>query len=132
MKDMIESPLEKWHRIVLAQQPDGLDDLLADEVVFYSPIVHTPQRGKALVKRYLSAALQVFFNPSLRCVRKLCDDSNGVFEFEVDIDGILLNVMDVLRWDERGRVVEFRVFIRPLKAMQLAQQRMAAMLERSE
>jgi ketosteroid isomerase-like protein len=126
--DMSDNPLERWHQIVMAQDIAALDDFLADEVVFHSPILHTPQRGKQLVTRYLSAALRVFFNPSVRVLRKIVVSSDGMFEFETQIDGITVNVVDIMSWDDAGRIVEFKVLVRPLKAIQLTQQRMAAML----
>jgi hypothetical protein len=124
-----DDPIDRWHQIVMAQDAAALNDFLADDAVFYSPIVHTPQRGKQLVIRYLSAALRVFFNPSVRVLRKIVGPSDGMFEFETQIDGITVNVADILSWNEAGRVVEFKVMVRPLKAIQLTQQRMAAMLE---
>ena len=126
---MNDDPIEQWHRIAISQDPAQLDAFLDEDAVFHSPIVHTPQRGKALVTRYLSAALRVFFNPSFRCIRKIVGPSDGVFEFEVEIEGVYVNVIDILHWNEAGRVVEFKVMVRPLKAIQLVQQKMMAMLQ---
>jgi hypothetical protein len=126
---VIPDPLAAWHRIAGARDPSGLAELLADEVVFHSPVVHTPQRGKAIVTQYLSAALRVFGNPGFRYVRELRGERDAVLEFAVDIDGIHVNGVDMLRWDEAGRVVEFKVMLRPLKAVNLIHQKMAAMLE---
>jgi len=123
--NMIANPVDRWHRIVLAQDRHALPDLLADDVVFLSPIVHTPQRGKALVTRYLSAALRVFFNPTFRCVRKIVGESDGAFEFETEVDGIVVNAVDLMSWDDAGRITEFKVMVRPLKAIQLTQQKMS-------
>jgi SnoaL-like domain len=122
-------PLTSWHRIASERDPSGLAALLADEVVFHSPVVHTPQRGKAIVTQYLAAALRVFGNPGFRYVRELRSEHDAVLEFEVDIDGLHVNGVDMLRWDEAGRVVEFKVMLRPLKAVNLIHQKMAAMLE---
>jgi len=126
---MTENPVEKWHRIVSMQDPSGLNDLLADDAVFYSPVAYTPQRGREVTARFLSAALRVFFNPSFRCVQKIVGPSEGLFEFETQIDGIMVNAVDLLKWNSDGRVVEFKVMVRPLKALNLTHQRMAAMLE---
>ena len=126
---MTENPVEKWHRIVLTQDPGGLSDLLADDAVFYSPVAYSPHRGREVTIRFLSAALRVFFNPSFRCVRKIVGPAGGLFEFETQIDGVMVNAVDLLTWNGDGRVVEFKVMVRPLKALNLTQQRMAAMLE---
>ena len=126
---MKEHPIAIWHRLVREQDPGGLDTLLDDDAVFVSPIVHAPQRGKRLAAAYLSAAFQVFFNPTFRYVREIVGASDAMLEFETEIDGVLVNGVDILKWNEAGRVVEFKVMIRPLKAIQLIHQRMAAMLQ---
>ena len=124
-----QHPLATWHRLVREQNPGGLDALLDDAAVFVSPVVHTPQRGKRLAAAYLSAAFQVFFNPTFRYVREIVGTSDAMLEFETEIDGVLVNGVDILKWNEAGRIVEFKVMIRPLKAIQLVHQRMAAMLQ---
>jgi hypothetical protein len=105
--------------------------LLDAEAVFLSPVVHAPQRGKTLCAMYLSAAFQVFFNPSFRYVREIVGKSDAMLEFETEIDGILVNGVDIIKWNEAGRIVEFKVMLRPLKAVNLIHQRMAAMLQQA-
>ena len=111
-----------------AQDPSGLDLLLAEDAVFLSPIVHAPQRGKALTKAYLTAAFQVFFNPSFSYVREIVGEADAMLEFETEIDGISVNGVDIIKWNESGQIVEFKVMIRPLKAINLIRERMAGML----
>jgi hypothetical protein len=123
------SAVARWHQIVDRRDAAGLADLLADEVAFHSPVVHTPQIGKAITMQYLAAALRVFGNPSLRYVRELAGAHDAVLEFEVEIDGIHVNGVDMIRWDDTGRVVEFKVMLRPLKAVHLIHQKMAALLQ---
>jgi len=126
---MKEHPIAIWHRLVREQDAGGLDTLLDDDAVFFSPVVHAPQRGKRLAAAYLSAAFQVFFNPTFRYVREIVGASDAMLEFETEIDGVLVNGVDIIKWNEAGRVVEFKVMIRPLRAIQLIHQRMAAMLQ---
>lgn len=120
--------IQHWHALVKAQNPAGLDDLLAEDAVFISPVVHTPQRGKAITKAYLSAAFVVFFNPSFRYVREIVGPSDAMLEFETEIDGIAVNGVDIIKWNAAGKIVEFKVMVRPLKAIQIIHERMAAML----
>jgi hypothetical protein len=120
--------LAAWHELVKARDARGLDSLLADDVVFHSPVMHAPQAGKAITKRYLAAALQVFGNASFRYVREVAGSRDAVLEFEVEIDGVSVNGVDMIRWDDAGRIIEFKVMIRPLRAINLVQQQMAAML----
>jgi hypothetical protein len=126
---MKEHPLETWHRVVRSQSLSGLDALLAEDAVFYSPVVHAPQRGKALVAAYLGAALSVFFNETFHYVREIVGASDAMLEFETEIDGIRVNGVDIIKWNDAGRIVEFKVMLRPLKAIHLIHQRMAEMLQ---
>jgi hypothetical protein len=126
---MTDGPLATWHRLVRDHDPSGLNALLAEDVVFHSPVVHTPQRGKKLAAGYLGAAFDVFFNPTFRYVREIVGPSDAMLEFETEIDGILVNGVDLIKWNDAGQIVEFKVLIRPLKAINLIHQRMAAMLQ---
>lgn len=126
---MTIAALATWHELVESQNTKGLNSLLGDNVVFYSPVVHTPQVGKAITIQYLSAAFHVFFNESFRYVREVTGPSDAVLEFQVEIDGISVNGVDMLKWDAEGRIIEFKVMIRPLKAINLIHQKMAAMLQ---
>jgi hypothetical protein len=103
--------------------------LLDEDAVFVSPVVHGPQRGKTLAFAYLSAAFHVFLNSTFRYVREIIGPSDAMLEFETEIDGVMVNGVDIIKWNESGRIVEFKVMIRPLKAVNLVHQRMAAMLQ---
>ncbi|MFM2187323.1 MAG: nuclear transport factor 2 family protein [Burkholderiaceae bacterium] len=125
---MTADPIATWHHLVQTRNPRGLDDLLADEVVFISPVVNTPQRGKAITQLYLSAAFTVFFGPGFRYVREIVGARDAMLEFETEMEGIRINGVDIIQWNDEGRIVEFKVMLRPLKAVQLIHERMAAML----
>ena len=126
---MTGHPLESWHRVVRSRDPSGLDALLADDVVFHSPVVHSPQQGRKLTAWYLAAAFRVFSKADFRYVREIVGATDAMLEFETEIDGVLVNGVDIIRWNEAGRIVDFKVMLRPLKAINLIHQRMAAMLE---
>jgi hypothetical protein len=121
--------LTAWHEIVQSRDAARLRTLLADDVVFHSPVVHTPQVGQAATFQYLYAALHVFFNETFRYVREVVDARDAVLEFQVEIDGIVVNGVDMIRWNDAGRIIDFKVMIRPLKAINLIHQKMAAMLQ---
>ena len=125
---MMIDTVAAWHQLVQHHNTAGLDTLLADTVVFHSPIVHTPQAGKAATAMYLTAAFHVFFNETFRYVREVVGSRDAVLEFIVEIDGISVNGVDMIAWDDTGRITEFKVMIRPLKAITLIHQKMAAML----
>ena len=126
---MTDHPLEAWHRLVRTQDPSGLDALLADDAVFHSPVVHAPQRGWKLTAGYLAAAFRVFFNPSFRYVREIVGDTDAMLEFETEIDGIQVNGIDLIKWNDDGRIIDFKVMLRPLKAIAIVQQKMAEILQ---
>jgi hypothetical protein len=121
--------LATWHRLVQTHDAAGLGALLDDDAVFHSPVVHTPQVGKAITQKYLAAAFHVFFNESFRYVRELRGERDAVLEFTLELDGIAINGVDMIRWNDAGRITEFKVMLRPLKAVNLIHQKMAAMLQ---
>ena len=135
---MIETTIERWHKVI-AGDPDGLDDLLADDVVFYSPVVFTPQEGKAVTKLYLTAAESTLGGGSearssgaerkFRYTKEILAGNQAVLEFETEMDGKYVNGVDLIRCDGDGRIVEFKVMIRPLKAIQAVHAAMGRMLE---
>ena len=121
-------PIDAWHALAKARNPCALAALLADDVVFHSPVVHTPQRGRALATQYLSAALMILGNESFRYVREIRGERDAVLEFELELDGVQVNGVDLIRWNEADRIDDFKVMIRPLKAIQAVQQKMAELL----
>ena len=121
--------LRTWHRVVEEKDMAALDDLLADDVVFHSPVVHSPQKGKALTKLYLSAAAMVLMNESFTYVREVVGESDAMLEFTVEVQGIHVNGVDMIRWNDDGQIVDFKVMVRPLKAINLLHGLMRQMLE---
>jgi hypothetical protein len=126
---MTPTPIATWHQIVQNRDPRALDALLSGDVVFHSPVVHAPQRGKAITAQYLAAALHVFGNESFRYVREIFGERDAVLEFQVEIDGVSVNGVDLITWDDAGQIVDFKVMVRPLKAVNLIHQKMAALLQ---
>lgn len=118
-----------WHDIVHLREASGLSRLLCDDVIFYSPVVHTPQIGKAITMMYLTAALHVFGNESFRYVREVVGESDAVLEFETEIDGIVVNGVDMIKWNAAGKIIEFKVMVRPLKAINVIHEKMGEMLK---
>jgi hypothetical protein len=129
---MIEQVVERWHRFVTGNLSEGLDTLLADDVVFYSPIVYTPQRGKAVTTMYLHAAAQTLLGDggegAFRYTKEVLADNVAVLEFETTVGGKYVNGVDIIRCDDTDRIVEFRVMIRPLQAINVVHEQMRARL----
>ena len=146
--DAIEPVIQQWHDFLRGKAPDALDELLDDDVIFYSPIVFSPQRGKAVTALYLFAATQALPGDapdadaleadeaedgipggSFRYTKQVLSGDTAVLEFETTIDGLYVNGVDIIRCNDSGRIVEFRVMIRPLQAVNLVHRQMAAMLD---
>jgi SnoaL-like domain len=121
--------LAAWHRYMQTGDPAILDAMTAQDAVFHSPVVHTPQAGHAKVMHYLGAARTVFADSEFTYVRELVDGTEACLEFTAVIDGVQINGIDLIRFDLEGRIADFKVMIRPLKAMQMLWQKMATALE---
>ncbi|OBX19997.1 hypothetical protein A9995_05525 [Erythrobacter sp. QSSC1-22B] len=121
--------LERWHRVMAeGSSPADLATIIHPEAVFHSPVVHTPQRGRDLVVAYLAAAGQTLANDSFGYVRELVDGENAMLEFTTEMEGIAVNGVDIIRFDEDGMITDFKVMIRPLKAVNKVWGMMAAQL----
>ncbi|TFH24181.1 MAG: nuclear transport factor 2 family protein [Myxococcales bacterium] len=121
--------IDRWHAMLESRDLTALDEILATDAVFHSPIVHAPQEGKEITKFYLEAAFHVLFDAGFRYVREVISETDAVLEFTAEIDGIHINGVDMIHWNADGRIDEFKVMIRPLKAVNLLHRMMGAMLE---
>lgn len=127
---MIKDTIATWHHIVQEKDAAGLEKILADNVVFHSPVVHTPQAGKPITLLYLTAALHVLNNDSFQYLREVISGNQAVLEFQTVIDGITINGVDMMIWNEDGKITDFKVMIRPLKAVNLVHKMMGDMLQK--
>jgi hypothetical protein len=118
-----------WYQVAKDRDVEGLYNLLDEDAVFHSPVVHTPQIGKAITGKYLSAAFDVLFNESFTYVREVHGESQAILEFEVEIQGVKVNGVDMISWNDAGLITEFKVMVRPLKAVSIIHQNMGAMLQ---
>ncbi|MCB0917558.1 MAG: nuclear transport factor 2 family protein [Actinobacteria bacterium] len=123
-----QTGLSAWHEVVAARDPELLDDLLAPDVEFHSPVLFRPVLGAELTKLYLSGAVQVLAATRFTYVREVVGEYDAVLEFEADVDDRIVNGVDIIRFDEQGRIIDFKVMIRPLSALLLVRDRMAALL----
>ena len=136
---MIEATVAKWHQHLRGELPGGLDELLHDDVVFYSPIVFTPQRGMDVTKLYLGAAGNTLGGDGpteggsgsgkFRYRTEICQGNHAMLEFETTMDGLYVNGIDLLTCDDDGLITEFKVMIRPLQAIEAVHRQMREMLE---
>jgi hypothetical protein len=127
--DPVPDTIARWHQVVRSRDLQALNDLLADEVVFLSPVVHTPQVGKAITAKYLQAALHVLNNDSFTYLNQWFGAESAVLEFQTSCEGILINGIDMVRWNALGQITEFKVMVRPLKAINKLHELMGRMLQ---
>lgn len=120
--------LTTWHEIATQRDPTRLPEIISEHCMFLSPVVHTPQQGRDLTVLYLTGAMQVF-NDSFHYTKELVSTEHAVLEFECTVDGILINGVDIITFDDDGLISEFRVMVRPLKAVNMLHAKMAEMLE---
>ncbi|MCH1615262.1 MAG: hypothetical protein L7S47_06070 [Acidimicrobiales bacterium] len=137
-------PVEKWYSAMKNKETADWNELLDENVEFHSPVVYTPQRGKQITKTYLQAASSIFGSdqfkrPSeddtkkssgFRYIKEIIGETSALLEFESEIDGVYINGVDLLTWNEAGKLTEVKVMVRPLQAVNMLHQQMKAMLER--
>ena len=127
MQSLIHQTIEHWHQYVATQNPAILDELLAEEVVFHSPVVWTPQRGKNITKLYLMGASHVLAD-GFEYQHEVREGNVAVLEFSCKIDEISVEGVDIIEINDEGKIIDFKVMIRPLKAIQIVHQKMGMLL----
>ena len=120
--------LNKWHTMIKSKQVDQVSTLLADNVTLFSPVIHTPIQGKKMVSMYLTAAFHTFLNGTFNYHREFSGDNSAVLEFSLNIQGIEINGIDMITWNDENKITEFKVMIRPYKALNMINDQMTAML----
>ena len=130
MSDKMVDAIDQWHQMMATGRYDGLQELLSRDCVFWSPVVHTPQRGLDLTLMYLTAAGQVF-DTDFQYVREVRSGDTAVLEFECSVDDIHVNGIDMIQV-ENNQIIDFKVMIRPLKAVNKIHEKMMAMLAQAK
>lgn len=121
--------IKEWHEIVKSGNTENLPSIIDSDCIFYSPVVFTPQKGKELTIKYLSAAALVFGDDSFKYIKEVINEKNACLEFELKLNGIEINGVDLISWNDKNKISEFKVLIRPLKGVQLIHELMGGTLE---
>jgi len=121
--------LTLWHQCVQSKDFSRLEGILAEDCIFLSPVVHTPQVGRDITALYLAGAIQVLGN-KFRYIKEVVSGHHAVLEFSCEVDDILVNGVDIMTFNEQGKIVEFKVMLRPLKAVNLVHAKMGEMLQK--
>lgn len=120
--------LAGWHAFIAGRDPAILAAALHADAVFESPVVRTPQHGRQMTMMYLLGAAQVLGNETFRYLGEWRAERSAVLEFACEVEGIEVNGVDMIWWDESGLITRFKVMVRPLKAMEKVREKMAALL----
>ena len=122
--------LKRWHEVIEGgSEPAALTNIMREDAVFHSPVVHTPQKGRPIVVAYLTAAGQTLGNDSFQYLREVVDGNTAVLEFQTEMDGIQVYGIDMITFDDEGLITDFKVMVRPLKAVNKVWEMMGAQLE---
>lgn len=119
--------IKNWHNFVKTKQVSILDSLLSENIIFYSPVVHSPQKGLNIAKKYLEAASLVLFNSSFKYINETHNTNSAICEFECELNNIYINGIDIIEW-ESNKITSFKVMVRPLKGILLLKEKMAEIL----
>jgi len=123
------NPIKEWHEVIKSGNTENLSSIIDSDCIFYSPVVFTPQKGKELTIKYLSAAALVFGDDSFKYIKEIINEKNACLEFELKLNGIEINGIDLISWNDKNKISEFKVLIRPLKGVQLIHELMGGTLE---
>jgi len=126
---MIPPVIEKWHELVTSKNIEILDEILADDARMHSPVVHTVQEGKAITKMYLTGAAMILGNDKFKYVREVYDKGFAMLEFETEIEDIFINGIDMIYWNDENKITDFKVMVRPLKAINILHKKMGEALQ---
>ncbi|MEP1034120.1 nuclear transport factor 2 family protein [Ekhidna sp.] len=125
----MKNPISSWHQVVKTNDAKLLKSILDKEAIFYSPILFKAQKGRKIVMGYLLSAAKMFEGTGFHYVKELISESDAVLEFNAEIDGIMIDGVDIISWNEDGKIIEFKVMIRPSKAIEKVGEKMKAQLE---
>ena len=125
----MKNPIEQWHEVVKLRDYSLLETILSEDVIFYSPVVYTPQKGKKIALQYLAAASEVFNTNSFRYEKEIVMNRSASLEFSLNINETDINGIDLISWNNDNKINEFKVFIRPLQGVNVIHQLMQSMLE---
>ena len=122
--------IKRWLDIIENDRTSEIEGVLAEDAVFYSPAVFSPQEGRDMAVAYLTAASKMFSGTDFHYVEQWYSERSAILEFAATIDGKYVNGIDMIHWNDDGRIVSFKVMMRPLKGLEAIMPKMAELLAR--
>ena len=122
--------IQRWHEFLDGgHAAEALAALLAEDCVFYSPAVFTPQEGRAKTMAYLGAAAKMFEGTDFHYVEEWFGERSAILEFAATIDGSYVNGVDMIHWNDDEQIIAFKVMMRPFRGLQAIMPKMAELLQ---
>ena len=122
--------LDTWHDFVKNKNYENISDFIDENATLYSPIVFTPVKGSFMVGMYLMAASEIIANGKFKYVREVVDSNNAILEFETEINGIIVEGVDMIKFTKEGKLKEIKVMVRPLQAVNVVHEKMGEYLKK--
>ena len=114
---VVVASMEKWHHMLATRDMEILAELLHPEVVFRSPMAHRPYTGSLAVGLILKTVITIFENFTYHREFVSNDGLQVVLEFSAVVDGKALKGIDMIGFDDQGKIIDFEVMIRPFNAL---------------
>ncbi|MGH8385104.1 MAG: nuclear transport factor 2 family protein [Pseudomonas sp.] len=114
----VAEALSQWHAMIRSGDLNALPELLDPQAVFRSPMAHTPYPGAPVVSMILNTVSKVFEDFTYHRELATADGLNVILEFSAKVGEKQLKGIDMIRFNEQGKIVEFEVMVRPLSGLQ--------------
>jgi hypothetical protein len=123
----MEANLQRWHKVVFEKDFDLLNELLDENVEFHSPTLWKPKLGRD-VTAYILQMITAMFE-DFEYHREWISEDSLALEFSANIEGKNLKGIDLIRWNDEGKIIHFEVMLRPLNTLQLVFEKMTKHLQ---
>ena len=115
MNENYKPTLGRWHEFVTTQKPEILHEILSDDMKFHSPFIWKP-KDKRFALMVLTTVVTVFEN--FRYTREMFGENSCTLEFAANIGAVALEGVDIIEFDDAGKIVDFKIMIRPANGLQ--------------
>lgn len=124
-----QETLQRWHEMVAAGDLSKVGEIAHEDVVFRSPVAHTPYQGREALALVLSTVARQFEDFTYHRQFATEDGMSVALEFSAHVGGKQLKGADFIKFDEDGLIVEFEVMIRPVTGLMALGQAMGSALD---
>lgn len=127
--EMTSKAIARWHEMLATRDMSILNELLADDVMFRSPVAFNPYAGKQIVFFILTNVIQVFENFTYHREFYSSDGHNVVLEFSANIGDKKLKGIDMIKFNDEGQMIDFEVMIRSKSGLEALAEQMGQRMQ---